>query len=161
MDMSFLHWPICIMWSCASRPAEADPGNDVEGKDAAYKLAILATLAFGTEVRVEDVYYEGISKLKACDFRYASERGYAIKLLAIARLIDNSIATRVHPVLISRDALLAKVDGVYNAIDIEGDLVGKIILYGQGAGSSPTSSDVGADVIKIAQDMRRGIVSLP
>ncbi|HJX03272.1 MAG TPA: homoserine dehydrogenase [Dehalococcoidia bacterium] len=141
--------------------AEADPGNDVEGKDAAYKLAILATLAFGTEVRVEDVYYEGISKLKACDFRYASELGYAIKLLAIARLIDNSIETRVHPVLISRDALLAKVDGVYNAIDIEGDLVGKIILYGQGAGSSPTSSAVVADVIKIAQDMRRGIVSLP
>lgn len=141
--------------------AEADPKYDIEGEDAAYKLAILATLAFGTEVRMDNVYREGISRLKACDFRYASELGYAIKLLAIAKLVDNLIEVRVHPVFISKDALLAKVDGVYNAIDIEGDLVGKIIFYGQGAGATPTSSAVVADTINIAQNIARGIANTP
>jgi homoserine dehydrogenase len=137
--------------------AEANPANDIEGVDAAYKLAILATIAFDTEVKIEDVYYEGISRLKACDFRYARELGYSIKLLAIARRVNSSIEVRVHPVFISEDALLAKVNGVYNAIDVEGDLVGKIIFYGQGAGSKPTSSAVIADVVNIAQDISRGI----
>ena len=137
--------------------AEANPSNDIEGHDAAYKLAILATIAFGTDIKLDNIYYEGISKLKACDFRYAKELGYAIKLLAIAKQNENAIEARVHPVFIPEDALLAKVDGVYNAIEVEGDLVGKVIFYGQGAGPSPTSSAVVADVINLAQNVNKGM----
>jgi homoserine dehydrogenase len=141
--------------------AEADPAKDIEGVDAAYKLAILATIAYGTEVRPENVYHEGISRLQACDFRYARELGYAIKLLAIAKRVADSIEARVHPVFIPEDSLLAKVDGVYNAIHVEGDLVGKVIFYGEGAGPRATSSAVVSDIIKIAQDINRGVGSVP
>src|SRR4030043_482381 len=141
--------------------AEADPSKDIEGVDAAYKLAILATIAFGAEVKPENVYHEGISRLQARDFRYARELGYAIKLLAIAKRIDDSIEARVHPVFMPEDALLAKVDGVYNAIHGEGDLVGRLIFYGQGAGPSATSSAVAADIITIAQDIKRGTAKPP
>jgi homoserine dehydrogenase len=141
--------------------AEASPTNDIEGIDAAYKLAILATIAFGTEVKPDNVYHEGISRLQARDFRYAGELGYAIKLLAIAKRINNSIEARVHPVFIPEDSLLAKVDGVYNAILVEGDLVGQVIFYGQGAGPRATSSAVVSDIIKIAQDINNGKSSTP
>jgi len=139
--------------------AEADPSKDIEGIDAAYKLAILATIAFGTEVRPEDVYHEGISRLQGCDFRYAGELGYAIKLLAIAKLSGDSIEARVHPVFIPEDSLLAKVDGVYNAIHVEGDLVGRVVFYGEGAGPRATSSAVISDIIKIVQDINNGVSS--
>ena len=141
--------------------AEANPTNDIEGIDAAYKLAILSTIAFGTEVKPDNVYHEGISRLKARDFKYARELGYAIKLLAIAKRVDNSIEARVHPVFIPEESLLAKVDGVYNAILVEGDLVGQVIFYGQGAGPSATSSAVVSDIIKIAQDINHGKPSSP
>jgi len=141
--------------------AEANPANDIEGLDAAYKLAILITIAFGTEVVPDRIYYEGISRLQARDFRYARELGYAIKLLAIAKDAGNSIEARVHPVFISEDSLLAKVDGVYNAIQVEGDLVGTVIFYGEGAGPSATSSAVAADIIRIAHNMKCGASSAP
>jgi len=141
--------------------AEADPAKDIEGVDAAYKLAILTTIAFGTEVRSENVYHEGISRLQARDFRYARELGYAIKLLAIAKRSGDSIEARVHPVFIPEDSLLAKVDGVYNAIHVEGDLVGKVIFYGEGAGPRATSSAVVSDIIKIAQNINRGTTGTP
>ncbi|MBC8511959.1 MAG: homoserine dehydrogenase [Dehalococcoidia bacterium] len=141
--------------------AEANPANDIEGIDAAYKLAILTTIAFGTEVGPENIYHEGISRLQARDFRYAQELGYAIKLLAIAKRAGDSIEARVHPVFIPEDSLLAKVDGVYNAIHVEGDLVGKVIFYGQGAGPSATSSAIVADIINIAQNINRGTSSAP
>ena len=141
--------------------AEANPANDIEGIDVAYKLAILATIAFGTEVGPDNIYHEGISRLQARDFRYAQELGYAIKLLAIAKRAGDSIEARVHPVFIPEDSLLAKVDGVYNAIHVEGDLVGKVIFYGQGAGPSATSSAVVADIINIAQSINRGTSSAP
>ena len=137
--------------------AEPDPTNDIEGIDAAYKLAILATLAFHTVVRPEDVYHEGISRLSSRDFRYARELGYAIKLLAIAKEKDASIEVRVHPVFIPDDLLLAKVEGVYNAVQLEGDLVGRVIFYGQGAGASPTSSAVIADIIDLGQRINLGV----
>ena len=137
--------------------AEADPTNDIEGIDAAYKLSILAALAFHIEVRPEDIHHEGISRLSSHDFRYARELGYEIKLLAIAKERDGSIEVRVHPVFLPQGLLLAKVDGVYNAIQVEGDLVGRILFYGQGAGPSPTSSAVLADVIDVAQRLNRGI----
>lgn len=139
--------------------AEADPSKDIEGVDAAYKLAILSTIAFSTEIKPEQVYHEGISRLRARDFRYAHELGYAIKLLAIAKRTGQYVEARVHPVFIPEESLLAKVDGVYNAINVEGDLVGNVIFYGQGAGPSATSSAVVSDVIKIAQNINRGTAS--
>ncbi len=141
--------------------AERDPSKDIEGLDAAYKIAILSTLAFRTKVTPEDVYCEGISRLETKDFRYARELGYAIKLLAIAKKSNQTIEVRVHPVFIPENFLLAKVSGVYNAVQVEGDLVGKIIFYGQGAGPLPTSSAVIADVIAIAQGINYGISHYP
>lgn len=139
--------------------AEPNPRDDVEGIDATYKLAILASLAFHSQVRPEDIYHEGISRLDSRDFQYAQELGFAIKLLAIAKQSDESIEVRVHPVFIPEDSLLAKVDGVYNAILVEGDLVGKVLFFGEGAGALPTSSAVIADVVAAAQDVILGIGS--
>jgi homoserine dehydrogenase len=131
--------------------AEPDPRNDVEGIDAAYKLTILATLAFHARVRPSDVYREGITRLAAADFRYARELGYAVKLLAIGRATPAGLELRVHPTFLPADEMLAKVDGVFNAVSVEGDLVGHVLFYGRGAGAGPTSSAVVADVIDIAQ----------
>jgi homoserine dehydrogenase len=131
--------------------AEADPTNDVEAFDAVYKLAILAGLAFRTEVRPDQVFREGITRLTARDFRYAHELGYAIKLLAIGRRTEAGLEVRVHPAFIPADAPLAKVDGVFNAVQLEGDLIGTVLLQGQGAGSMPTTSAVVADVIDVAR----------
>ena len=137
--------------------AEANPEDDVEGIDASYKLAILASLAFHSQVRPEDTYCEGISKLGSRDFQYAQELGFAIKLLAIAKQDDKSIQVRVHPVFISEDSFLAKIDGVYNAVLVEGDLVGKVLFFGEGAGALPTSSAVIADVVSAAQEIFLGV----
>jgi homoserine dehydrogenase len=137
--------------------AEANPENDIEGIDATYKLAILASLAFQTRVQPDDIHCEGISRLGSRDFRYAQELGFAIKLLAIAKQIDNSIEVRVHPVFIPEDSFLAKVDGVYNAVLVEGDLVGKVLFFGEGAGALPTSSAVIADIVSSAQDVALGV----
>jgi homoserine dehydrogenase len=137
--------------------AEANPENDIEGIDAHYKLAIMATLAFQSQVRPGDVYREGISRLTARDFRYARELGFVIKLLAIAKQSDGAIETRVHPVFIPEDSFLAKVDGVYNAVLVEGDLVGKVLFFGEGAGARPTSSAVIADVVAAARKIVLGV----
>jgi homoserine dehydrogenase len=136
--------------------AEPDPRNDVEGIDAAYKLTILATLAFHARIRPSDVYVEGITRLTAADFRYARELGYAIKLLAIGRATADGLELRVHPTFLPADEMLAKVDGVFNAVRVDGDLVGQVLFYGRGAGAGPTSSAVVADVIDIAQRLHQG-----
>ena len=139
--------------------AEANPRDDVEGIDTTYKLAILASLAFNSRVRPEDIHCEGISRLGSRDFRYARELGFAIKLLAIAKESDNSIEVRVHPVFIPEDSLLAEVDGVYNAVLVEGDLIGKVLFFGEGAGARPTSSAVIADVVSVARDIFLGVAN--
>jgi homoserine dehydrogenase len=136
--------------------AEADPTNDIEGEDARYKLAILASLAFRGQVRVEDIHREGITRLTARDFRYAQELGYAIKLLALARQEENGVRARVHPAFVPLDEPLAKVDGVLNAVQVEGDLSGKVLFQGRGAGSLPTTSAVIADVLDAAQSIIGG-----
>ena len=133
--------------------AEANPENDVEGIDATYKLAILTSLALQSEVKPDDIYHEGISRLSTRDFRYARELGFAIKLLAIAKRSNHAIEARVHPVFIPEDSLLAKVDGVYNAVLVEGDLVDKVLFYGQGAGPMATSSAVISDIVAEARDI--------
>ncbi|MCK9519508.1 MAG: homoserine dehydrogenase [Dehalococcoidia bacterium] len=134
--------------------AEPDPTNDVEGYDAAYKLAIMASLGFRTRVRPSDIHTEGITRLGARDFQYAQELGYVIKLLAIAERTDGGIVARVAPVFLPQSEPLAKVDGVYNAVQIEGDLTGQVLLQGRGAGADPTSSAVVADLL----DLSHGIV---
>lgn len=136
--------------------AEPDPRNDVEGIDAAYKLAILATLAFHSRVQPNDVYREGITGLSPSDFRYAQELGYTIKLLAIGKLTAAGLELRVHPTMIPTSTLLASVDGVFNAVQVDGDLVGRVLFYGRGAGAGPTSSAVVADVIDLAQRLPGG-----
>lgn len=137
--------------------AEADPKNDVEGIDAAYKLAVLATLAFRTDVRPHELYRNGISELDAKDFRYAAEMGYVIKLIASARLVDGKIEAGVHPTLIPADHHLASVRGVFNAVLIDGDEIDKLMLYGRGAGAKPTSSAVLADLCAVVQDIVSGV----
>ncbi|MFC1946171.1 homoserine dehydrogenase [Chloroflexota bacterium] len=136
--------------------AEADPANDIEGTDAAYKMAILASLAFQMPVDPEQVYREGIASLGPQDFRYAAELGFAIKLLAITKRCDNAVEIRVHPVLLPEEAFLAKVEGVYNAVQVETDLAGKVLFFGQGAGALPTSSAVVADVLAAARRILAG-----
>lgn len=137
--------------------AEPDPTNDVSGQDAVYKLAILATLAFHSEVRPDQVYREGITQLDARDFRYAAQMGYAIKLFAIGYDRGDGIEARVHPVLTPHTQLLAGVNGVFNAVELDGDMVGRVLLYGRGAGSLPTASAIAGDVIDLARNIRKGI----
>ncbi|MDY6892634.1 MAG: homoserine dehydrogenase [Chloroflexota bacterium] len=141
--------------------AEANPTSDIEGFDAAYKIAILATIAYHTDVRWDDVYHEGISRIAPHDFRYAKELGYAIKLLAIAKKEGESVQARVHPVFIPDDMLLAKVDGVFNAVQIEGDLSGRVLFYGRGAGSEPTANVIVSDAIHLAQNIHLGLTEKP
>ena len=129
--------------------AETDPTNDIEGTDAVYKLSIMSSLAFHTVVNPNDIYREGIKQLQIQDFRYADELGYAIKSLGIASLNGSSIQARVHPVLLPKGHMLAKVDGVYNAIEIAGDLCGQVLFHGRGAGKEPTTSAVLGDLFEI------------
>jgi homoserine dehydrogenase len=137
--------------------AEPDPTNDVEGIDATYKLSILATLAFHVDVHPEDVYREGITKLAERDFTYARELGYAIKLLAIGRKSGDAVQVRVHPALVPQSELLANVDGVLNAVQIEGDLMNRVLFQGPGAGSLPTTSAVVADALDAAVSISSGV----
>ena len=127
--------------------AEADPTFDVEGVDAAHKLTILASLAFGIELQFDRAYTEGISKITSEDVNYAGELGYRIKHLGITRKTDKGIELRVHPTLIPGKRLIANVDGVMNAVLVYGDAVGPTLYYGAGAGAEPTASAVVADII--------------
>ena len=136
--------------------AEPDPTNDVEGHDAAYKITILAILAFEADVRPAQVYREGITKLGAADFRYAAELGYSIKLLAIAKERPEGIEVRVHPALVPRASLVGQVDGVYNVVRINGDLIGTALFIGRGAGPEPTSSAIVSDLIDLGHNLRAG-----
>jgi homoserine dehydrogenase len=131
--------------------AEADPAFDVDGVDAAHKLAILAALAFGRPVAFDAVHVEGIRAISAVDIAFATELGYRIKLLGIARQTEAGIAARVHPCLVPQSAPIARVDGVFNAVVAEGDFVGRVMLEGRGAGAGPTASAVVADLIDIAR----------
>ena len=131
--------------------AEADPTFDVEGIDAAHKLTILASLAFGIELQFKKCYTEGISKVTTDDLKYADELGYRITHLGITRKTDNGIELRVHPTLIPEKRLIANVDGVMNAVLVHGDAVGPTLYYGAGAGAEPTASAVVADIIDTAR----------
>lgn len=133
--------------------AETDPALDVEGIDAAHKLVILASLAFGMPLRLDAVYTEGISAIEPADVVYAEELGYRIKHLGIARKRVQGVELRVHPTLVPENRLIAQVDGVMNAVMVKGDAVGPTLHYGAGAGAGPTASAVVADIIDVARAM--------
>lgn len=137
--------------------AEADPTSDVEGHDAAYKIAILASLAFETEIAVDSVYREGITRITPEDIRNAAELGYVVKLLAIAKRNGEHIEARVHPTFIPASHPLAAVNDAFNAVFVHGDAVGELMFYGRGAGMMPTASAVVADIVDAAHNLRRGV----
>jgi homoserine dehydrogenase len=131
--------------------AEADPGFDIDGVDAAHKLALLASVAFANAVDFSGVYVEGIRHVSALDIAFAEELGYRIKLLGVARLTEHGLEQRVHPCMVPRLTPIAHVDGVFNAVVVEGDFVGRVVLEGRGAGAEPTASAVVADLLDIAR----------
>ncbi len=136
--------------------AEADPTNDVDAFDAAYKITVLSRLAFKTHVPLESVYREGIRAIHGRDFRYAKELGFTIKLIAAAQVEHDGLIVRVHPAFVPAGAPMANVNGVLNAVEVEGDLVGPLWFQGRGAGPQPTASAVLGDVLRIAREMQTG-----
>lgn len=147
--------------------AEADPTFDVEGIDAAHKLVILASIAFGIPLQFDRIYTQGISAIENEDVEYAQELGYEIKHLGITRRSDKGVELRVHPTLVPQERLIAKVDGVMNAVMVEGDAVGSTMYYGPGAGAEPTASSIISDVVEIARqkditaDQRAAYLGVP
>jgi homoserine dehydrogenase len=140
--------------------AEDPPTLDVDGTDAAHKLAILVSIAFGVPVPFESIYREGIDRLTPGDLQFASEFGYCIKLLAVARKAGQKVEARVHPTMIALDHIMANVNGVYNAIYLEGDFVGPNLYYGYGAGKRATGSAVVSDLMVLARQIRCGVKNL-
>jgi homoserine dehydrogenase len=136
--------------------AEADPTFDIEGIDAAQKLALLTSLAFGSWVAHEAIYTEGIAKLTQLDIVYARELGYRVKLLALTNMEAGQLDVRVHPALVAADSWLAHVNGVYNAVCLRGDAVGRQMLIGRGAGALPTGSAVVSDLVDVARNILKG-----
>ncbi|MSQ08646.1 MAG: homoserine dehydrogenase [Dehalococcoidia bacterium] len=136
--------------------AEADPTNDVDGFDAAFKITVLSRLAYRTHVPLEAVYREGIRNMDAKDFRYAKDLGFAIKLIAAAQREEDGLLVRVHPAFVPVGVPMANVNGVLNAVEIEGDMVGPLWFQGRGAGPSPTASAVMGDVLRIAREIESG-----
>lgn len=137
--------------------AEDPPTLDVDGIDAAHKLAILMSIGFGSPVSFKEIYKEGITELTPDDIRFAGEFGYCVKLLAISRNLGGMLEARVHPAMIPKDHIMANVNGAYNAIYLEGDFVGPNVYYGLGAGRRPTGSAVVSDIMDLARQIRLGV----
>jgi len=133
--------------------AEADPALDIEGYDTSHKLAIISSLAYGMKINLEDIYTEGISKISSIDIECAKEFNLKIKLLAISKNRGSTVEARVHPAMISFDNLISSVNGSMNAVEIIGDAVGSMVLYGHGAGMMPTASAVVSDIVDIARNL--------
>ena len=134
--------------------AEADPTFDIEGIDSAHKMAILASISFGDNVKAKEVHTEGITRITLLDIKFAEELGYRIKLLGIARLLDGKVDVRVHPTMVKKDDVLAKTDGEFNAIKVQTDMDDETVYIGKGAGSLPTASAVVADIMDIARNIK-------
>lgn len=141
--------------------AEADPTFDIEGNDTAHKLAILTSLAFGTRIASDDIYLEGITSITTADIQAADELGYRIKLLGVAQQTETGIEQRVHPTMVPKNSAIAQVDGVLNAVAVDGDFVGEIVLAGPGAGGDATASAVVADVADVARGDRTPVLGMP
>lgn len=141
--------------------AETDPSFDVDGIDSAHKISILTSLAYGCAPSIKNVYIEGISHISLRDMKFADELGYTIKLLGIAVQMQSGIQQRVHPAMVTKDSMLGTVQGVYNAVLVEGDCVGRVFLEGRGAGAAPTGSSVVADIMDIARGVKYKPFTLP
>jgi len=135
--------------------AEADPTLDIEGMDSAHKLTILASLAYGIPISYKDIHTEGISHISPQDIEFASELGFKVKLLAIAKETDGEIELRVHPTMLPTGYLISKVDGSFNAVYVEGDATGSTMYYGKGAGDMPAGSAVVSDIVDIARNIKK------
>ena len=141
--------------------AEVDPSFDIDGVDAAHKIAILSSVAFGCPVDFDNVHIEGIRHVTAMDIAYAAELGYRIKLLAIAQAANGGVEQRVHPCMVPLNTPIAHVDGVFNAVVAQGDFVDQTVYEGRGAGAGPTASAVAADLVDIARDLRMPAFAIP
>ncbi len=160
MEKEGLSFEACLKEAQRLGYAEADPTFDIEGNDTAHKLAILTTLAFGSEIAVDDIYLEGISNISIEDINAAAELGYRIKLLGVAQRTESGIEQRVHPTMVPLDSVIAQVDGVTNAVALESDILGELLMVGPGAGGNATASAVLGDITDIAKS-RPGAQQVP
>ncbi|UWU16189.1 homoserine dehydrogenase [Rhizobium sullae] len=151
MEKEGLSFADCLKEAQRLGYAEADPAFDIEGNDTAHKLSILTTLAFGNRIAADDIYLEGITNISIEDIHAAAELGYRIKLLGVAQRTDSGIEQRVHPTMVPVDSVIAQVDGVTNAVAIESDILGELLMVGPGAGGNATASSVLGDIADIAK----------
>jgi homoserine dehydrogenase len=151
MEKEGLSFADCLKEAQRLGYAEADPAFDIEGNDTAHKLAILTTLAFGTQIAPDEIYLEGISNISIEDIHAAADLGYRIKLLGVAQRTETGIEQRVHPTMVPRDSVIAQVDGVTNAVAVESDILGELLMVGPGAGGNATASAVLGDIADIAK----------
>ncbi len=161
MEQDHLSFADCLKAAQHLGYAEADPTFDIEGQDAAHKLSLLTAIAFGTEIDAESIYVEGISSITAADIEAADELGYRIKLLGVASRTDSGIEQRVHPTMVPKASAIARIDGVTNAVAVEADFVGQLVLSGAGAGGDATASSVMSDIADIARGDRMGTFGRP
>ncbi|MGB3814162.1 MAG: homoserine dehydrogenase [Shinella sp.] len=160
MEKEGLSFEACLKEAQRLGYAEADPAFDIEGNDTAHKLSILTTLAFGTKIAADDIYLEGITNISIDDIRAAADLGYRIKLLGVALKTDSGVEQRVHPTMVPLDSVIAQVDGVTNAVAIESDILGELLMVGPGAGGNATASAVLGDIADIAKS-RPGAQTVP
>lgn len=151
MEKEGLSFEACLKEAQRLGYAEADPAFDIEGNDTAHKLAILTTLAFGSQISADDIYLEGITNISIEDIQAAADLGYRIKLLGVAQVTESGIEQRVHPTMVPLDSVIAQVDGVTNAVAVESDILGELLMVGPGAGGNATASAVLGDIADIAK----------
>ncbi|RVQ47867.1 homoserine dehydrogenase [Sinorhizobium medicae] len=160
MEKEGLSFEACLKEAQRLGYAEADPAFDIEGNDTAHKLSILTSLAFGTAIAADDIYLEGITNISIEDIQAAADLGYRIKLLGVAQRTESGIEQRVHPTMVPHDTVIAQVDGVTNAVAIESDILGELLMVGPGAGGDATASAVLGDIADIAKS-RPGAQHVP
>jgi homoserine dehydrogenase len=161
MEQDGLSFADCLTAAQHLGYAEADPAFDIDGTDAAHKLALLTAIAFGTEIDVDSIYTEGISSITPADIEAAGELGYRIRLLGVASRTDSGIEQRVHPTMVPKSSAIARVEGVTNAVAVDADFVGSLVLAGPGAGGDATASSVVSDIADIARGDRVGTFGRP
>lgn len=160
MEKEALSFGACLKEAQRLGYAEADPAFDIEGNDTAHKLSILTSLAFGTKIAADEIYLEGITNISIDDIQAAADLGYRIKLLGVAQKTESGIEQRVHPTMVPYDSVIAQVDGVTNAVAIESDILGELLMVGPGAGGNATASAVLGDIADIAKS-RPGAQNVP
>ncbi len=161
MEQEGLSFAECLADAQRLGYAEADPTFDVEGNDTAHKLALLTSLAFGSKINADEIYLEGITSITTADIEAADELGYRIKLLGVAQRTETGLEQRVHPTMVPKASAIARIDGVLNAVAVDGDFVGEIVLVGPGAGGNATASSVVSDIADIARGDTTPVLGMP